>query len=104
MEIRNVTPFAKSTVLRTRLTRWIAALLVLMLAHVAPAYADGAADMRDKYQSLAQQFAHNPFHRSLSLDSSESQSALKGDIYAVLDYPFATVNGALNDPAKGAAN
>ncbi|HVE10226.1 MAG TPA: hypothetical protein VNE00_23425 [Paraburkholderia sp.] len=75
-----------------------------MLASMPPARADSAADLRAQYQNLAQQLAHNAFHRPLYLDSSEAQNALKGDIYAVLDYPFATVNGALNDPAQGAAN
>jgi hypothetical protein len=75
-----------------------------MLAGMQPARAGSAADLRAQYQNLAQQLTHNAFHRPLFLDSSEAQNALKGDIYAVLDYPFATVNGALNDPAQGAAN
>jgi hypothetical protein len=29
---------------------------------------------------------------------------LQGDIYAVVDYPFATVNSAFNDPQQGPAN
>jgi hypothetical protein len=78
--------------------------VLTLLLGVQPAHADGASDLRDKYQTLAQPLAHNPFHRPLYLDSSEAPNALKGDIYAVLDYPFATVNAALNDPAQGAAN
>lgn len=84
--------------------RLLCVLAILMLASMPPARADSAADLRAQYQNLAQQLAHNAFHRPLYLDSSEAQNALKGDIYAVLDYPFATVNGALNDPAQGAAN
>lgn len=63
-----------------------------------------AARLRARYESLTQQLSHNPFHRQLYLESAETGSSLKGDIYAVVDYPFATVNGALNDPSQGPAN
>ncbi|WP_321800414.1 hypothetical protein [Caballeronia sp. J97] len=63
-----------------------------------------AARLHDKFESLAQQLSRNPFHRELYLESAETDSSLKGDIYAVVDYPFATVNGALNDPSQGPAN
>jgi hypothetical protein len=65
---------------------------------------DRAAGLRDKYQSLTQELAQNPFHRPLYLESQELPSALKGDIYGVVDFPFAMVNSALNDPVKGPAN
>ncbi|MGV2290368.1 hypothetical protein AAHK20_16765 [Trinickia sp. YCB016] len=68
------------------------------------ATADDAQSLRDTYQSLTQQLAHNPFQRELVLVSEESPSRLKGDIYAVMDYPFATVNGALDDPVHGPGN
>jgi hypothetical protein len=90
------------------LMRALAALFALVLASMAtltPSFgADNEAALRDKYQSLAPQLANNPFHRPLHLDSTESPDSLKGDIYAVIDYPFATVNSALNDPTKGPAN
>lgn len=63
-----------------------------------------AARLHDKFESLTQQLSHNPFHRELYLESAESGSSLKGDIYAVVDYPFATVKGALDDPAQGPVN
>ncbi|MGS0895350.1 hypothetical protein ACVBGC_22870 [Burkholderia stagnalis] len=66
--------------------------------------ADGAATLRDSYRNLGDALQDNPFHRPLHLESSESDSTLKGDIYAVVDYPFAVVNGRLNDPAQGPAN
>ena len=65
---------------------------------------DSAARLRDKYQSLTQQLAQNQFHRPLYLESQELPSALKGDIYGVLDHPFAVVSAALSDPAQGPAN
>ncbi len=38
------------------------------------------------------------------MESSESPSNLKGDIYAVVDYPFSDINSTLNDPELGPAN
>jgi len=80
-------------------------LLLGGLCHAQPVLAvDDAVSLRDTYQRLTQQLNYNPFQRQLHLASAESPSTLKGDIYAVVDYPFATVNGALNDPALGPAN
>ena len=58
-----------------------------------------AAPLRAKYTELNKQLLNNQFQRPLYLDSAESSSDLKGEIYAVVDYPFATVNEALNNPA-----
>jgi hypothetical protein len=51
--------------------------------------------LRARYTELSKQLRHNQFQRALYLDSSQSLTDLKGEIYAVVDYPFATVNGAL---------
>lgn len=58
-----------------------------------------AAPLRAKYMELNKQLLNNQFQRALYLDSAESSTDLKGEIYAVVDYPFATVNEALNNPA-----
>jgi hypothetical protein len=80
-------------------------LVLCCLCHGRLALAAGdAASLRNKYQSLTQQLNHNQFQRQLHLESAESPTTLKGDIYAVMDYPFATVNSALNDPVQGPAN
>ncbi|WP_434663185.1 hypothetical protein P5W99_23320 [Paraburkholderia sp. A3BS-1L] len=89
--------------------RTICALIVLAACRLAcagplaPATED-AARLRATYQSLKPQLDHNAFHRRLYLDSRESPSTVTGEIYAVMDYPFATVDEALNDPAKSPAN
>lgn len=54
--------------------------------------------LRAKYAELDKQLRNNQFQRALYLNSTESSQNLKGEIYAVVDYPFATVNLALNDP------
>ncbi|MDZ7584600.1 MAG: hypothetical protein U0938_07185 [Thiobacillus sp.] len=55
--------------------------------------------LRAKYAELGEQLRNNAFQRALYLDSSQSSTDLKGEIYAVVDYPFDVVNGALNNPA-----
>lgn len=65
---------------------------------------DNAAGLRQQYQRLAPQLEQNQFQRPLHLDSIETASTLKGDIYAVVDHPFASVKRALNDPRRSARN
>jgi hypothetical protein len=74
------------------------ALAITALAPTASAQNTSTA-LRNKYTELGEQLKNNQFQRPLYLESSESPDALKGDIYAVIDYPFATVNTALNNPA-----
>ena len=66
---------------------------------VAMAESNPETILRAKYISLESQLRQNQFKRPLVLDSIESSNRLQGDIYALVDYPFATVNSALNDPA-----
>ncbi|WP_375542245.1 hypothetical protein [Paraburkholderia sp. CNPSo 3274] len=65
---------------------------------------DRATGLREKYQNLTQQLAQNQFQRPLYLESQELPSALKGDIYGVVNFPFAMVNDALNHPTQGPGN
>ncbi|MCC8401570.1 hypothetical protein LJ655_06605 [Paraburkholderia sp. MMS20-SJTN17] len=99
---------ARSAAVDERARRWwsfvIATLFCFLCQSTFAQADDSAARLRDKYQSLTQQLAHNPFQRPLHLESQELPSALKGDIYGVLNYPFAVVSGALSDPAQGPAN
>ncbi|MBP0590571.1 hypothetical protein J8I87_12750 [Paraburkholderia sp. LEh10] len=83
----------------------LVALALLGLSLGALTWADdNATALKEKYDALAPQLQSNVFHRPIHLDSEETQNTLKGDIYAVVDYPFATVNNALNDPQQGPAN
>ncbi len=80
----------------------LAATLLLLGAHASLSFAaDDALVLREKFQSLSEKLKHNQFQRELYLNSVESASRIKGDIYAVLNYPFATVNSSLNDPKNG---
>jgi len=58
-----------------------------------------AAALRAKLQALAPQLERNAFRRPLALESSEASDRLSGDVYALVDHPFARVSGALREPA-----
>jgi hypothetical protein len=57
-----------------------------------------AVTLKAKYSELNNQLLNNQFQRELYLISTESQQDLKGEIYAVVNYPFASVSKALNNP------
>jgi len=57
-----------------------------------------ATSLRARYVELRPQLENNSFSRPLYLDSSDTDSRVRGDIYALVRYPFAVVNEALNDP------
>ena len=59
---------------------------------------NSAAALHAKHAALADRLHDNPFKRALHLDSSETSSSLKGDVYTLVDYPMATVSAALDDP------
>ncbi|MGV8897674.1 MAG: hypothetical protein ACOH2B_00315 [Burkholderiaceae bacterium] len=88
------------------LFHWVTRLLVacMMYAGIGPVAAAGpdtnpAAALRAKYAQVRPQLHNNQFKQPLYLDSVESSSHLTADIYALVDYPFDTVNAAFNDPA-----
>lgn len=81
--------------------RFFAIVLLCIGARVAHAEdmdASSAAALRAKYDGLQNRLSHNQFQRPLYLDSSETSDDATGDIYARIDYPFATVRAALNNP------
>ena len=79
--------------------RWLLWVCMTGLAGHAAAQPDAAAALRAKHASLNASLQHNQFKRPLVLESVEERNGLKGDIYSVVDYPFDTVNAALNNPA-----
>ncbi len=71
------------------------ALCLAAALFAAPAHA-GDADLRAKYAGLRDQLANNPFNKPLVLDSRESAEDVAGDIYALVDHPFAAAAAALS--------
>lgn len=76
------------------------ACLGAAIAHADDTVANSAAALRAKYGVLQDQLSHNPFQRPLYLDSSETPGDVTGDIYAQINYPFATVGAALQSPGN----
>lgn len=89
---------------RFRMVLWRAIhlfLACLISTGTGIAYADipdtnSATILRATYLALRDTLSHNQFQLPLNLNSSQTSTDLKGDIYALMDYPFATVSTALN--------
>jgi hypothetical protein len=80
---------------------FLAIVLLCIGARVAHADAvddNSAASLRTKYDGLQERLSHNQFQKPLYLDSSETSDSVTGDIYARIEYPFATVRAALDNP------
>ncbi len=69
--------------------------LALALGTIGPVAAQDAAALRARHAALQDKLATNQFGRPLVLESKESSDDLKGDVYAVVDHPFPTVEQAL---------
>jgi hypothetical protein len=57
-----------------------------------------AAMLRARYLELIPELQHNQFSRPIYLNSEETAGKLKGDVYAVVDYPYRDVQKALKSP------
>ena len=82
---------------------FLGGLLLICIAGMAGAAAlknevGSAATLRAKYVSLEGALLLNQFGQPLVLDSAETQTGLRGDIYAVVDFPFAAVRTELSNP------
>jgi hypothetical protein len=82
-----------------RLMRLLLACM-LCAAGLPVAAAPDAEALRARYAELEGRLADNQFKRPLHLESVETPKQLEGDIYAVVDHPFATVSAALREPAQ----
>ncbi|GGP23225.1 hypothetical protein [Silvimonas iriomotensis] len=77
---------------------WLLAIL-LLLAALAAAQTPGEA-LLGHYQSLTAQLEHNQFGQPLVLASTQTDKELKGEIYAVVDHPFAQFKAGVSDPGN----
>jgi len=76
--------------------RRVAALLAgFAVALAGPALAQDATTLRNKNAAMQDKFASNQFGRPLVLESTQTAGNLKGDVYTVVEYPFAMVKQAL---------
>jgi len=67
-------------------------------------HADGdatsAAELKNQYAALRANLNNSPFNRPLILESTEESDSATGEVYAVVNYPFAKVSTALKDPGN----
>ena len=83
---------------RARFVCGCALVAALAWAVHGPALAgppDAAAKLRAQHVALTEQLGHTPFDRPIVLQSTQTSGALRGDIYALVEHPFATVDEAL---------
>ncbi len=80
------------------MTRAIACAFAVSYALVGmhPAQAQDTASLRARHAALREQLASNAFQRPIYLESKEQSGHLQGDIYALVDQPYAVVGPALN--------
>lgn len=78
--------------------RWLLLICATSVACTVAAESAPAITLRAKFSSLEAQLRLNQFQRPLVLDSSETTDGVKGDIYAIVDYPIGTVSTGLNNP------
>jgi hypothetical protein len=65
--------------------------LIMAAAVAAPAAGDAQAQLKAKYLELAPRLEQNQFARPMAIDSVESPTDPTGEIYAVMDFPYASV-------------
>jgi len=80
-----------------RTVRRFGGLLVLCvgLLGFGAARAQDAASLKARHAELGDRLAKNAFGRPLALESAQTSNDLKGDIFSVVDYPYATVEQAV---------
>ena len=79
----------------------LAALLACAVGSAqAGTQASGAAALRERYAATQPLLADSPFGGPLYLESTEAPRLLQGDVYALVDHPFAAVSASLASPDR----
>jgi hypothetical protein len=77
----------------------LAGSVCVSVAATAERIPDAGAGLRARYAALHEQLEHSSFPQHLYVESVEGPTESRGDVYAVVDYPIATVSAALTSPA-----
>jgi hypothetical protein len=76
--------------------RLLAVMAVMAVTAVMPvAYAQDATVLHAHQTALGAELANSPFQRALVIESTQTGGVLKGDVYAVVAYPYSVVGQAL---------
>jgi len=62
--------------------------------------AQSAVLLSARYEALRGELSQNPYRRPIYMESSEISGGVSGDVFAIVDYPFSTTEGALNGPEQ----
>jgi hypothetical protein len=81
----------------------VLACVLLATLFASPAFPQDASALRAAHAQLRERLAASPFRRPLLLESTQGDASLKGDVYAVVDQPFAVVAPALQGTAQWCA-
>lgn len=65
-----------------------------------PPPGEAASGLRAKHEAIRDRLEHNAFGRPVEIESREKDNHLGGDVYAIVQYPFAQVDVALDKPAS----
>jgi hypothetical protein len=79
------------------------ALFFLLVAGAMGAMADDAPSLRAKYGELREELRSNSFHQPIYIDSTQAGDNVRGDVYAVLQHPFAEFSASMKDPSDWCA-
>jgi len=74
-------------------------LALLLGGGILNAAAADAPSLRAKYGELREELRSNSFHQPLHIDSTQVGDSIRGDVYAVLEHPFAEFSAAMKDPS-----
>jgi hypothetical protein len=79
---------------------WCRACVIVasLFAHAAALAATSSIQLLQVRESLRTRMANSPFNIPLLIESAQSSENIKGDVYAEIKYPFATVSAALASP------
>jgi hypothetical protein len=89
----------KATVAQALRAGWAALGLLAAAATTADA-ADPAATLQSRLQALSGELSHSPFGRPIHIDSAEDGDRIRGEVYALVDQPFARFAPAVQQPGQ----
>ena len=69
-------------------------------ADEAPAITGSSSALAARFIALKSDLASSPFKRPIVLSSREGNDLLSGEVYAIVDQPFASASAALKEPAQ----
>ena len=92
--------YRKSSIVHFALSYLLAFALFAGMALAQAPDTNSAATLRAKYDQLRDKLERSPFGRPLHLVSSEGSNELKGDVYAVVNFPFTQVEQGFREAAN----